>query len=202
VSGGCPDGRAARLRALAQRDRATRARLVADGVLFDGYHPEMERVHLENARAMEELLDAGGWPEAGEVGEAAAEAALLVALHAISAPAFQRRCCRLLRAAVERGAAPARQLARLEDRVAFNERKPQRYGTVFDWDAAGRLSPWTLEDPTAVEALRQSVGLPALAEEVARLRRAAGEEGNRPPGDHRARQAEMDAWARRVGWIE
>ena len=53
-----------------------------------------------------------------------------------------------------------------------------------------------------MEALRQSVGLPTLAEEVARLRRAAGEEGNRPPGDHRARQAEMDAWARRVGWIE
>lgn len=197
-----PNGAARdRLLALAQRDRETRARLIAEGSLFDGYHAEMERVHLENARALDALIGAGGWPEADRVGEAAADAALLVALHAIGAPDFQRRCLALLRAAVAAGAAPAGHLARLDDRIAFNERRPQRYGTLFDWDARGELSPWTLADPAAVEALRRGAGLPPLAGEIERLRRAARAEGDAPPASHAARQAEIAAWARRVGWI-
>ena len=43
------------LLAAARRDLETRERLVRDGSLFDGYHPEMEAVHLENAA----LLEAG-----------------------------------------------------------------------------------------------------------------------------------------------
>ncbi len=190
-----------RLLALVRRDRETRARLVADGTLFDGYQAVMERVHLENARALDALLDATGWPPAARFGEAAVEAALLVALHSISAPDFQRRCRNLLEAAVAAGGVPASHLARLEDRIAFNERRPQRYGTIFDWDERGELSPWTLAEPAEVEDLRRAVGLPPLAGEIARLRRESRAEGNAPPASHAARQAEIAAWARKVGWI-
>ena len=190
-----------RLVRLLAHDAATRSELAAGGELFDGYHPLMEAVHRSNARALETMLDEGGWPGRDRAGEQGAEAAFRIAQHAISLPGFQRRCLDLLRQAVAEDRAPAWQAAMLEDRIRFNERRPQRFGTVFDWDAAGRLSPWTLADPDGVERRRAAAGLGTLAEATADLRRRAESEGDRPPADHEARQDEIEAWARRVGWI-
>ncbi|NNG16147.1 MAG: hypothetical protein HKM89_06660, partial [Gemmatimonadales bacterium] len=136
---------------LERRDRETRARLVADGSLFEGYAPAMERVHLENAGELEAVLDAeGGWPKRSKVGLDGCRAAWVVAQHAISRPAFQRRCLALLRDAVARGDAPAVHVAYLEDRIRFNEGRPQIYGTCLDRDESGRLSPGQLEDQEQV----------------------------------------------------
>ena len=190
-----------RLARLLAHDAQTRAELAAEGELFDGYHPVMEAVHRSNARALETILDQGGWPGRGQAGVEGAEAAFRIAQHAISLPDFQRRCLALLQEAVARGEAPAWQAAMLEDRIRFNERRPQRFGTVFDWDQTGVLSPWALEDPDGVERLRAAAGLGPLAAAAADLRRQAAAEGDRPPADPRARQREIEAWARRVGWI-
>jgi hypothetical protein len=185
-----------------RRDQETRERLRESGGLFQGYAPAMERVHLENARRLEAILDRVGWPTAERVGAEGAEAAWLVAQHAISWPAFQRRCRALLAAAVAEGAAPPRHLAYLTDRIRFNERRPQVHGTIFDWDPEGRLSPWPIADPDGVEARRRDAGLPPLAAETDRLRRQAEREGDAPPGRHGDRQREIEAWARRVGWLD
>jgi hypothetical protein len=187
---------------LRERDQAKRRELLERGELWDGYHPEMEQVHRENARALEEVLDDGGWPHSDEVGEEAAEAAWLVALHAIGEPAFQRRCLEQLQEAVTRGQARAAHGAALLDRIRFNERQPQRYGTILDWDEAGRLSPWRLEDPDGLDARRREVGLPSLEESVREARRRAEREQARLPKPYAERQAEILAWARRVGWLE
>ena len=61
---------AARLRRLGDHDAAVRADLVDSGELFDGYHPVMEAVHRSNARALETMLDQGGWPGRSRVGGA------------------------------------------------------------------------------------------------------------------------------------
>lgn len=188
--------------ALLERDRATRARLVAAGTLFEGYSPEMEAVHVANARALEAVLDEHGWPGRSLAGQDGSMAAWTVALHAIGLPAFQRRCLALLDAAVEEGEMPAAFAAMLSDRIRFNERRPQRYGTIFDWAENGRLEPWTLEDPEQVDRLRAEVGLPALADQLRRARRAPREKGDAPPKDHAARQREIDEWARKAGWID
>ena len=111
----------------------------------------------------------------------------------------QRGCLPILREAAARGDATAAQVAYLEDRIAFFERRPQRYGTQFDWDAQGMLSPWPIEDPDGVDARREAVGLPPLADRIAQARRSA--QGSVPP-DYARRQAEMLAWSRSVGWIE
>ncbi len=192
----------ARLLELQRRDDAKRQELVERGELFEGYHPEMEAVHAANARALERELDAHGWPDPRRTGEDGARAACRVAIHAIGEPAFQRRCLALLEAAVADGRAAPAHLATLTDRVRFNERRPQRYGTLLDWDAEGRLSPWPIEDPGEVAGRRRAVGLPPLAQSVREARERAEREGARPPRPFAERQAEIDAWARRTGWLD
>lgn len=192
----------AQLLAWVAEDEAMRQRLLEAGTLFDGYHPDMETVHVHNAERLAAVIDAQGWPEPERVGEDGAAAAWLILQHSISCPAFMRRGLSLLRAARAEGRElvdPA-QLAMLEDRVRVYEGRPQVYGTQHDWDAEGRMSPHPIEDPAHVDARRSGVGLPPLAEATARQRELAVQEGQRPPHDPQARRAMIDAWARRVGW--
>ncbi len=190
------------LLSLVRRDEATRARLLESGVLLDGYSDEMESVHLENATALETLVEDHGWPGLSLVGEAGAEAAWLVAQHAISRPAFQRFCLRWLRRTVAIGDAPAWQEAYLSDRIRMNERRPQVYGTQLDWDADGELSPWPIEAPAEVDKRREEAGLRPLAEAVEIAREHAQAEGHHPPADREVSHEAQTDWARRVGWIE
>jgi hypothetical protein len=185
---------------LEQVDKDTRTRLLSEGRLFDGYDSEMERVHNENAERFEAVLDEHGWPGESLVGEDGARAAFMVAQNAISRPDFQRRCLDLLEAAVVEGQAPPAYAAYLTDRIRFNERRPQVYGTVFDWDADGQLSPWEIDEVEGVDVRRERVGLPPLAAAIEIVRLEAQIEGNRPPASFEARQQEIAEWARQVGW--
>lgn len=190
-----------KLLALKQRDEEMRARLVKEGTLFKGYAQEMEEVHLQNAKALQEIIDQHGWPGISLVGEDGVRAAWLVAQHAISNPAFQRRCLNLIKAAVKRGDVPPQQEALLTDRTRFNERKPQVYGTIFDWDENGEMSPWIVEDPESVEKRRAEVGLDSLEESIRQMREQTLKEGNKPPESYEARQREIEVWSTKVGWI-
>lgn len=179
-----------------QEDRAVRARLAASGALFEGYHPEMEVVHLKNAQLLEQAFDHIGWPGPDHVGEDGMRAAFLILQHAISRPDLQRRGLRLVEEAIPLGQATRLEAAMLSDRIAFFEGRPQTYGTQFDWDERGELSPWTIAEPEDVDARRAEAGLPPLAEKLAEIRRDSA--GEKPPDP--ARIAESDEWARRVGW--
>ena len=183
---------------MARRDLETRARLAADLRLFGGYHPEMRAVHEENASALERLVEEHGWPTAAVAGEDGAEAAWLIAQHAIGLPAFQRKCLRLLREAAGSGAAPAWQAAMLLDRICVFEGRPQVYGTNFDWDEQGMMSPRPIADPERVDERRAAVGLPPLAAAIASQREQTA--GQPKPVDYFARQREIEEWARSVGW--
>ena len=186
------------LLAMAAEDARVRAELAATGELFRGYAPRMEDVHRRNARDLLALVQAHGWPGRTLVGEDAMHAAWIVLQHAIGEPEVQRGCLPILRAAAELGEATAAQVAYLEDRIAFFERRPQRYGTQFDWDERGFMNPWPIEDPEGVDARRAEVGLPPLADRIAQIRRQTA--GAVPP-DYARRQAEMLAWSRSVGWV-
>lgn len=175
------------LLALIGHDDAVRARLAADGSLFDGYHPEMEAVHRANAARLRELIAVHGWPGPALVGAEAASAAWRIVQHAIGEPAFLRAMLPVLTAA---GADPA-EVARLDDRIRVFEGRPQRYGTQYDWDDAGTaLVPSVgVEEPDAVDARRAAVGLPPIE-----WRRPP------PPGEHRGDRSGYEAWLRRTGW--
>lgn len=193
-----PDDIAQRLKDMAAADLRMRDELIAAGALFDGYHPEMEALHIAHARELETIIDTIGWPHQGIAGVEGAEAAWLVAQHAISLPDFQRKVLGLLKE--NAGDVPPAQIATLEDRIRRFEGKPQLYGTQFDWDENGQLSAGAIEDEANVDARRAAVGLNTLSERTAEMRGRAASEGDKPPVDRAKRSAEMDAWARKTGW--
>jgi hypothetical protein len=188
------------LLSMSREDLRVRTALAKDGSLIDGYHPRMRAVHDANAARLEAILNSLGWPCERQVGRDAAQAAWLIVQHAIAQPDFQRRALELLQAAVEAGDAPAVQVAVLEDRIRTFEGRPQRYGTQFDWDAEGRLSPLPIQDPEGVDLRRRQVGLGPLEEAIQTRRQAVSEAGEGPPADWQGRQRKMEAWCCEVGW--
>jgi hypothetical protein len=195
------EGWRARLIAAAHRDFETRARLAKDGVLFDGYHPEMEAVHAENATLVEQAIEAlGAWPTRTRVGDDGAGAAFLIAQHAIGVPAFQRRALALMLDAAAEGEINIVDTAYLSDRIAIFEGRAQTFGTQFDWDAQGQLSPAPIADPAEVDERRASVGLPPLATVTAEMRARAAADGEKAPADLATRREKFETWARKVGW--
>jgi hypothetical protein len=154
-----------RLELLAMRaeDARVRQELLDAGELGGSYVPRMEAVHLKNATRLRELIAAHGWPAVDVAGDDGAEAAWLVAQHAIGEPDFQRQALVFLSEVASQGRAPAWHAAYLEDRIAMHEGRPQRYGTQWlDDPFDGRVRPWKLVDPDRVNEFREQVGLRPL----------------------------------------
>ena len=182
-------------------DGRVRAELVAEGALYDGYHPRMAVVHERHAKALGSIIDEYGWPGRALVGDDGADAAWLILQHAVCVPALQRRALPLLEAAAKAGDIPACQVAYLHDRICAHEERPQRYGTQFDWDDEGRLSPQSIEEPDKVDHYRAEVGLGPLSERIREMRLDAAREGAKPPADINKWRSEKRAWAVSVGWL-
>jgi hypothetical protein len=187
------------LSAMAAEDRRVRAELARDGSLFEGYHPRMQAVHDRNAARLREILDAHGWPTRSLVGERAAGDAWMILQHAIGHPWLMRRGLELLRRA-SAGEVPPIEIAMLDDRIRTFEGRGQLYGTQFDWDEEGRMSPLPVEDAEGVDARRAEIGLPPLAEAVAKQRTAMERNPESRPRDLAKRKREMESWLERVGW--
>ena len=188
------------LLSMVEEDLRLRSELAADGSLFLGYNPRMRAVHDANAARLSHILDSLGWPGDREVGPDAGAAAWLIVQHAIAQPALQRRALQLVQSAVREGNAPAVHAAMLEDRIRTFEGRPQLYGTQFDWDADGELSPLPIQDPESVDARRREIGLGSLEEAVRKHRSAVAGEHERAPSDWNARSRQMETWCREVGW--
>jgi len=141
-------------------DRTVRQELMDSGELGGPYVPRMEAVHRKNVAHLRQLIDQYGWPAENIAGQDGAEAAWLIAQHAIGEPDFQRRVLELLRACVVQNRVPAWHAAYLEDRIAMQEGRPQRYGTQWVQDPTdGRDRPWALANADHVNDLRAAVGL-------------------------------------------
>ena len=191
-----------RLIALARADHKMRQHLIDTGQLSDGYHTEMRNVHLRNADALGRILTDVGYPTPAKVGDEASAAAWLIVQHAIECPSLMRTACALLCIAVESCEAEAVHLAYLSDRIAVYSGEPQQYGTQFDWDAAGMMSPYPVDDVVAVDRRREALGLYPLAEQTQVMRRQAAREKQSPPADWIQRQADFEAWRKRIGWVQ
>jgi hypothetical protein len=182
------------LLAMAALDLDVRQNLIRRGVIYDGYHPEMEAIHVRNASRLKEKLAEHGWPVPALVGDDGAEAAWLIVQHAIGDPPFQRQCLQLVQSAAKSGEVPLWQAAMLEDRIRMFEGKPQIYGTQLETDSEGTLRPYLIEDPEDVEERRSRVGLEPLSDRLAR------EKPSPRPANPERFEREYQAWLRRVGW--
>ena len=188
------------LLAMAQRDADVRARLLSAGKLYCDYAEEMQQVHEQNAKRLDEIVAEHGWPGISVVGLEGCRAAWLIAQHAICTPDLQRKFLAVLQRASERGDVPKRQVAFLTDRIRFNENKPQLYGTVLDWNERGELS-CELEDPENIDARRKEIGLPPFREDLTRQREEVEREGGKAPENYAEYKRKGQEWASRVGWV-
>ena len=90
----------------------------------------------------------------------------------------------------------------MTDRIAVFENKPQLYGTQFDWDENGELSPKNFDDLIKVNLRRNSIGLNSLEKQTEIIRKQAKNENQLPPTDFEKRKIEMEKWKKSVGWIK
>ena len=189
----------AELNNLKQRDVVTRERLLKAGRLYGFYDDEMQRVHIENAEALDHILSIHGWPGISMVGLEGCRTAWFVAQHSICTPVLQRRFLRALEKAAASGEAPKKLAAFLTDRVRFNEGEPQVYGTVLDWNERGELD-CEVAEPEHIDELRASVGLPPFAESLAQHRKEVEAEGGSAPENFKSYKEAATRWAKQVGW--
>ena len=190
----------AELLALRDEDQRVRAELAADGSLYGAYHPRMETVHRANAARLREIVATHGWPGRALVGDDAAAAAFLIVQHSIGEPAFMRGMLELMREAATRGDLDAVTVAMLEDRIRDYEGRGQLFGTQFDWDENGCMSPKPIADPDDVDVRRMAVGLPPLAEAIEQMREQVKATGERAPADRTAYERGYHEWLVRTGW--
>ena len=188
------------LLSMQRADLELRARLVADGSLFDGYAEPMAELHRRHNARFRAILAEHGWPGRSLVGDDGSAAAALVLQHAILDPELMRGAETLLRRAVDAGEAEPKAWALLVDRIRSFEARPQLYGTQYDWDDAGNLSPLPIEDAQRVDERRRSVGLDTLEQNTERLRAQAARENESAPADLERRKRAAEEWARSVGW--
>jgi hypothetical protein len=194
---------AAELLSMAAEDTRVRSELAADGSLFNGYHPRMREVHDQNASRLRDIWDEIGWPSRSRVGDEAARAAWVIVQHAIAHPELQRGALKAMKELVDSGDVDPIMVAMLEDRILAFEGRPQLYGTQFDWDAEGRMSPHPVDDVHLVDMRRQALGLPPLDDEIKRRRSEVDADPNQgQPGSWSRYQAVRLQWLKQTGWRE
>jgi len=187
---------------LRNSDLNLRNKLIQNGQLGDGYNKEMENLHNRNAETLDDLINMIGYPTIDKVGKEASEAAWLVIQHSIGKPDFMKKSLKLLQIAVNDNKADPKNLAYLSDRISVFEGKPQLYGTQFDWDENGSLSPNLCDDLAIVNQRRKSIGLNSLEEQTVILRQQAKNENEFPPIDFEKRKKDIVEWKKKVGWIK
>ena len=187
---------------LKNTDLTLREKLAKSGELSEGYNEEMKLLHNKNANILNEIIDTIGYPTIDKVGKEANEAAWLIIQHSIGQPEFMRKCAALLENAVKENRADVKSLAFLTDRIAVLEEKPQLYGTQFDWDKFGNLTPNPFDDLNKVNERRKSIGLNTIEEQTEIIRARVKSENQSPPKDIEKRKQEIDQWKMNVGWIK
>jgi hypothetical protein len=175
---------------LAHHDLTIREELLAAGKLSGGYHPEMERVHQDNAKRLREIIAEIGFPTISAVGRKASDAAWLIIQHSIGEPHFMKLCYQMMEENVYD--VNPKNKAYLYDRIQVFQSKPQKYGTQLT--AEGALFP--IENKENLNQERIKVNLPQLSQE---------EINNIPEPDRipeiEAQDREYTVWRKKVGWI-
>jgi len=187
---------------LKEKDLSFREDLISKNKLEGGYNEEMARIHIENANVLNDIIDQIGYPTTEKVGKEGSDAAWLIIQHAISLPKFMKKCAALLEIEVNSKHANPISLAYLKDRIAVFEGFHQTYGTQYDWDENGEMSPNNIGDIAQVNRRRKSIGLNSVEEQTQIMRDRVKQENQTPPPDLDLRRKEYNLWRLSVGWID
>ncbi len=187
---------------LKEDDLVLRNKLIRLKTLDQGYNSEMEKMHIRNAKILNEIFNEIGYPTKNKVGEKASNAAWLIIQHSIGQPDFMKKCLFFLEKAVEKQETNPKNLAYLSDRINTLEGNHQLYGTSFDWDENGVLNPTKYDDVLKVNQRRKLLGWNTIEEQTKIIRKQASLENQMPPNDFEKRQGEYNEWRKKVGWIK
>lgn len=134
-----------------------------DEVSFDSLRADRAKIYAENFVQLQAFIATHGWLGKSLVGADGAEAAWVVALHAVHLPIEQAKLLNTIKASVDAGEAEMRHYAYLFDQVCANYKRPQRFGTLrWKNPDSGVWEVYTLEDPAMVNEFRKEAGLPPL----------------------------------------
>lgn len=183
-------------------DLKFREKLIEEKKLSEGYNNEMETLHIKNAEKLNEIIDEIGFPTIEKVGIEGSESAWLIIQHSISKPDFMKKCLKLLENVALENKVYEKNFTSLSDRINVLEGKPQLYGTQFDWDKNGNLSPNKYDDLLKVNNRRLKIGLNTLEKQTQIIRLQAEGENQRVPKNLHEREKEIILWKRKVGWIK
>ena len=172
-----PKDDAERLVRMAEIDQAVRywitAGVYGSGVKSGHHAPasraewaEINRHDLANQSALKAMLPPEGWFLKSQYGQEAIQAAFDIVYHAVNDRQLQRSVLAALQPLIAKGEIRAQAYAMLYDRVAVEDGRPQRYGTVLTCqERKPVLAP--LEDPEHVNLWRSTIGFTTTAEEGA-----------------------------------
>ncbi|PQA89876.1 hypothetical protein B0A69_21895 [Chryseobacterium shigense] len=175
---------------LAQKDLSARDRLMSEGQLSGGYHPEMEMIHRKNAERLREIIKEIGFPTVSKVGAQAGNAAWLIIQHSIGEPEFMKNCYKMMME--NSNDIHPSNIAYLYDRIQVFESKPQRYGTQLTSEGI----PYPVENKMHLNKERLKVDLPTFSPEE--INRISGAE-DIPEIDRK--DIDYNRWRLKVGWI-
>lgn len=153
------------------KDQEVRKWTVLSSLSYDEivtYSTEMALTDSLNQATVFGILDKEGWP--ARLSDKANQAIWLVIDH--SDLATRRKYLDLVKAKAEEGVLDKSDYATLNDRVLMEEGKPQIYGTqikitgtiIFGEEQTLPMYLWPVEDPAALDSLRNSIGLPPIEE--------------------------------------
>jgi hypothetical protein len=120
------------------------------------------------ADLLRRILDEHGWPCYQLVGQRASLTAWRIATYCTDG-ALQARALETLGRAVHQGDADPLHYALLADRICFNRRQPQRFGTLYVPTHAGFLRLYRVVEPERLDNRRDALGLEPHAEWAKRL---------------------------------
>ena len=175
---------------LVQDDESVREKLLQMGELRGGYHPDMEVIHLRNAKRLREIIAEIGYPTISKVGKVASNSAWLIVQHAIGEPNFMDDCYELLLENI--ADINLANLAYLYDRIQVFRSRPQRYGTQLT--SCGNVYP--VEDTSTLNILRKRMNIPPLDYiEIGKIEHVE----QIPFLDQK--NDSYNEWRKKVGWI-
>ena len=178
---------------LVDQDHQMKDILLSKGIYSDTYHSELQKVHLNNAKKLIEMIEKMGFPVLSNAGDRGVRLSWLIIHHAISMPNFMKESLLEMRMAAGQNDYILELLAYTEDRVAYLEGRQQLFGTNTEW-IDGELKRTPIEDLSKVDLRRKAVGLPPLASTPILSSM------ERPPRDPVIKAKEFQEWLVKVGW--
>lgn len=175
---------------LAKKDLSVRDRLLSEGLLSGGYHPEMEMIHRKNAERLREIIKETGFPTVSMVGAEGSNAAWLIIQHSIGEPEFMKKCYKMM-IEYSNDINPSN-IAYLYDRIQVFQSKPQRYGTQLTSEGI----PYPVENKTYLNEERLKMNLKPLSWED--INRISGVESI---SEIDGKDKDYNAWRVKTGWL-